>query len=76
MPHRGAPRRLTPLALALSTLLSPLAAANDRAEPTDLPTVMVRSASGFEQAIADAARDLPDQVADLPPPPPRPASRW
>ena len=58
MPHRGAPRRLTPLALALSTLLSPLAAANDRAEPTDLPTVMVRSASGFEQAIADAPASI------------------
>lgn len=50
--------RLAPLALALSATLAPVAAAHDRDEPTDLSTVTVRSAAGFEQAIADAPASI------------------
>src|SRR5690606_41594632 len=47
--------RLAPLAAALfASLAAPSARAHDREDPTDLSTVLVRSAAGFEQAIADA----------------------
>lgn len=49
--------RLAPLALALSAAAVP-ALAHDRGDPKDLAPVVVRSASGFEQAIADAPASI------------------
>lgn len=50
--------RWTPLALILSAACASTAMANEPGDPTDLTTVMVRSASGFEQAIADAPASI------------------
>lgn len=75
--------RLAPLAAALfASLAAPSARAHDREDPTDLSTVLVRSAAGFEQAIADAPasisvvtreeldkrsyNDITDAVRDIP----------
>lgn len=49
--------RWTPLAVALSALCVPVASAHGD-QPTDLSTVTVRSAAGFEQAIADAPASI------------------
>ncbi|AOH36157.1 TonB-dependent receptor domain-containing protein [Luteimonas sp. JM171] len=58
MTNRSAAWRLTPLALALTGLCAPMALANDRPDPTNLDRVVVRSAAGFEQAIADAPASI------------------